>query len=75
MDTSTLQQEVEVPQHWVEAMVSGLAAKLAAETPLVDINMLGILDQKAAMALQKAWEGDGDSSPTYIRPNIRGYTR
>lgn len=75
MDTSTLQQEVEVPQHWVEAMVSGLAAKLAAETPLVDINMLGILDQKAAMALQKAWEGDSDASPTYIRPNIRGYTR
>lgn len=75
MDTTTLQQEVEVPQHWVEAMVAGLAAKLAAETPLVDINMLGMLDQKAAIALQKAWEGDGDSSPTFIRPNIRGYTR
>lgn len=75
MDVGTLQQEIEVPQRWLEAMVSGLAAKVAAETPSVDVNLIAPLEQKAAMALAQAWNGDNDGSPTFIQPRISAYTR
>lgn len=74
MDVGTLQQEVEVPQHWMEALVAGLADRLAQETPAVDATLMPILAQRGAMALQDAWSGDGDGSPTYYQPSIRAYT-
>ena len=74
MDTATLQQDVEVPQRWLEAIVSKLASKVAAETPAVDINLIPMLDAKAGLALQAAWEGDSDSSPTFFQPSIGVYT-
>jgi hypothetical protein len=75
MDTENLQQDVEVPQRWLQAIVDGLAAKVAGETPSVDINLIPILEQKAAMSLQRAWDGDNDGSPTQINPGIGCYTR
>lgn len=74
MDTENLQQEVEVPQRWLQAITDVLAAKMAAETPEVDANLIPMLDQKAVISLQKAWDGDGDGSPTYIQPAISAYT-
>jgi hypothetical protein len=75
MDTENLRQEVEVPQRWLEAIISGLAAKVAAETPSVDMNLMPILDQKYAAAQQKAWDGDNDGSPIFIQPSIGVYTK
>lgn len=75
MDVGSLQQEVEVPQRWLEAIVAGLAAKVAAESPVVDVNLIQILDAKAAIALAQAWNGDNDGSPTFIQPRISAYTR
>lgn len=75
MDTENLQQEVEVPQRWLEAIVNGLAAKVAAETPAVDAQLIPVLDQKAAMSLQRAWDGDNDGSPIFINPGIGCYTK
>lgn len=75
MDTENLQQEVEVPQRWLEAIIANLASKVGAETPTVDINLIPMLDQKAAAALQRAWDGDNDGSPTYINPGIGCYTK
>lgn len=75
MDTENLQQDVEVPQRWLEAIVNGLAAKMAAETPAVDAQLIPILDQKAAMSLQRAWDGDNDGSPIFINPGIGCYTK
>lgn len=75
MDTENLQQDVEVPQRWLQAIVDGLAAKVAGETPSVDINLIPILEQKSAMSLQRAWDGDNDGSPTQINPGIGCYTR
>lgn len=75
MDVGSLQQEVEVPQRWLEAIVAGLAAKVAAESPVVDVNLIQILDAKAAAALNQAWTGDNDGSPTFIQPRISAYTR
>lgn len=75
MDTQNLQQEVEIPQRWLEAIVNGLAAKVASETASVDLNLIPILEQKAATSVQRAWDGDNDGSPTYIQPSIGVYTR
>ena len=75
MDTQNLQQDVEVPQRWLEAIVNGLASKVAAETPAVDVQLVPVLDQKAAMSLQRAWDGDNDGSPIYINPGIGCYTK
>ena len=75
MDVGTLQQEIEVPQRWLEAMVAGLAARVAAETPNVDNGLIPLLDAKAAASLAAARAGANDGSSTFIQPNIRGYTR
>lgn len=75
MDTENLQQEVEIPARWLEAIINGLAARVASETPSVDANLMPVLEQRAAMSAQRAWDGDGDGSPTYINPGIGCYTK
>lgn len=75
MDTQNLRQDVEVPARWLEAIINGLAARVAAETPAVDANLIPTLEQRAAQAMQAAWEGDNDGSPTFIQPSIGMYTR
>lgn len=75
MDTANLRQTVEVPQRWLTAIIDSLAARVAAETPSVDLNLTPALEQRAAQSMQRAWDGDTDGSPTFINPGIRGYTR
>ena len=75
MDVGTMTQEIEVPQRWYEAIVAGLAAKLALEIVEVDPQMIGVLDSKAAMALAVAQAEERDNSPMMIQPNISPYTR
>lgn len=75
MDTQNLQQDVEVPQRWLEAIIAKLTAKVAAETPAVDVNLIPMLEQKAAMAEKTAWDGDNDGSPIQINPGIGCYTK
>ena len=75
MDTANLQQDIEVPQRWMQAIIDGLAAKVAAETPQVDIQLIPVLEQRAAFSLQRAWDGDNDGSPIQINPGIGCYTK
>ena len=75
MDTENLQQEVEVPQRWLEAIIDGLAARVAAETPQVDPQIMAVREQKAQMSIQRAWDGDNDGSPIQINPGIGVYTK
>jgi hypothetical protein len=75
MDVGTLQQDLEIPQRWYEAIVAKLASKLAMETDAVDMNLIPMLDAKAEVALRLAWDGDNDGSPTTITPTIGVYTR
>ena len=75
MDVGSMTQEVEVPQRWLEAIVAGLAAKMALELIEADANLIPILDQKAAMALNIAQMEERDNSPMMIAPNISPYTR
>jgi hypothetical protein len=75
MDVGTMTQEIEVPQRWLEAIVSGLAAQMALELVEVDVNLIPILDQKAAISLNIAQMEERDNSPMMIAPNISPYTR
>ena len=75
MDTENLQQQVEMPDRWQEAIINGLAARMAAETPAVDAQLIPILEQKAALSQQRAWDGDNDGSPIQINPGIGVYTK
>jgi hypothetical protein len=75
MDVGTMTEDVEVPQRWLEAIVSGLAAKMALELVEVDVNLIPILDQKAAISLNIAQMEERDNSPMMIAPNISPYTR
>ena len=75
MDTENLRQEVEIPARWLEAIINGLSARLAAETPQVAPDLMPLLEQRAAISMQRAWDGDHDGSPTYIQPTIGVYTK
>lgn len=75
MDTDSLTSDIEVPQRWLEAIINGLAARMAAETPQVDINLIPALEQRAIVSIQKAWDGDNDGSPIQINPGIGCYTK
>lgn len=75
MDVGTMTQNLDVPQRWFEAIVAGLAAKLALEIVEVDAAMIPLLDAKAAQALSVAQAEERDNSPMMIQPNISMYTR
>jgi hypothetical protein len=75
MDVGTMTQEIEVPQRWYEALVAGLAAKMALELVEVDAGLIPVLDAKAAQALAIAQMEERDNSPMMIAPNISMYTR
>jgi len=75
MDVGTMTQNIEVPQRWFEAIVSGLAAMLALEIVEVSPEMIGVLDAKAAQAMAVAQAEERDNSPMMIQPNIGMYTK
>lgn len=75
MDVGTLQQDIEVPQRWLEAIVAKLAAQLALETPAVQADLIPLLDQKASTALALAWSAENDGSSITITPAIGCYTK
>jgi hypothetical protein len=74
MDIENLQQEIEIPLRWYEAIITTLASKLALELPQIDDNRLMILNNLSSVALQKAWDGDSDGAPIFIQPAIKAYT-
>lgn len=74
MDVGTLTQEIEVPQRWLDAVVFGLAARLALSTPEVPAQMIPVLDAKATEALNIAQTEEYDRGPLRLMPNISGYT-
>jgi hypothetical protein len=75
MDVGTLQQDIEVPQRWMDAIIAMLAFKVAEETPEVEAVLIPQLEQRALVAVQLARDGDNDGSSTFIQPYIAPYTR
>lgn len=74
MDVGTLTQELEFPQRWYEAVVSGLARKLAREFIEVDPKVIPQLDADADQAMRIAQTEERDNSPTRWSADISPYT-
>lgn len=74
MDVGSMTQEIEVPQRWLQAIVSLLAARLASELVEVDPQLIPMLDSKAASDLYTAQMEERDNSPMMLSPNIAPYT-
>lgn len=75
MDVGTLQEELEIPQRWYNAIVDKLASLLAFEIDIVDPQLIPLLSAKSDASMQVAWTGDNDGSSTTIQPWIAPYTR
>ena len=75
MDVGKVNQFLDIPQRWYDAVVYNLAFRLAEERPEVDANLIPVLTQRAQMALLSAQAEERDSSPIYWSPNLRVYTR
>lgn len=74
MDVGTLQQELEVPQRWYDAVVWNLAKRLAIITPEVKLEMIKITAGEAESSLSFAWAEERDRSPVNINIDISPYT-
>lgn len=74
MDVGTLQQEIEVPQLWWDALVCGLAERLAIITPEVKPEMIKITKEMASDSLALAFAENRDRSPINIVVDISPYT-
>lgn len=73
-DVGAFTNEVDVPQRWLDAIVAGLAAKMALEFPDVPLERFTLLDGLASRAMSEAWSEEVDDSPIMLAPNIRCYT-
>ena len=74
MDVGSLTQTIECRQEWYDAVVSGLARRLAREMPEVDPKNIPQLDKDAAEAMSTAQNAERDNSPTYWAPDLSMYT-
>lgn len=74
-DVGTMQQELEVPQRWYEAVVAGLASKCASAYKEVAGDVKTLLAAEAEAEFNLAATGETDRGALRITPNIRRYTR
>lgn len=75
MDVGTLQDQLEIPQRWYEAVVMMLAHRLSLELPGIAPDRIGYLEKMADKFLYDAEQEERDKSPIYWAPNISVYTR
>ena len=74
MDITSLNEEIDVPQRWLEAIVAKLAFSLAiVSTEVKDQGLLSLLGASAQESMMNAWKGDSDGASISIMPNIRCY--
>lgn len=72
MDVGTYTATLDIPQGWHDAIIADLAARLAIETPEVDVGLAGQLRLVADNALMLAQRHNTDRAPFRILPRI-GY--
>jgi hypothetical protein len=75
MDVGSMTDTLEVPQRWIDAIVAKLAAKLALDTPEVDMQIAVALQAMAQDSTLKIWNDERDRSNLSIAANIGVYTR
>jgi hypothetical protein len=75
MDVGTLTQRLEIPARWFDAIVAGLAYRMAVETPQVDASLVPLLKGMADEAMLLMGANEKDASPMVMRFGFGGYTR
>lgn len=74
-DVGTMQNTLEIPTRWFEAVVWELAKNLSFELQGVEKERRIEIAAFAATVLQEAEDGETDGAPFYLQPKISGYTR
>lgn len=74
-DIVSLQQEVEVPTHWLNATVWMIAREFSFIMPGMDPTVKASVLQESDRIMNEAEMGESDGSSLYLAPNIRGYNR
>ena len=74
-DVGDLQDQLEIPQRWYEAVVMMLSHRMSLELPQVATDRIGYLEKMATQYLTEAELEERDKSPIYFAPNISVYTR
>lgn len=75
MDVGTLQENIEVPQRWMEAIIWCLAWRCALEIPEVDPAILPLIQPSAEKAQYEVSNEENDRSTVRWMPDISPYTR
>ena len=75
MDVGTLQNTLEIPQRWFDAVCAMLAKRLSYITPEVKTDVIPFVEKLSAELEAKAWMEERDDSPMYLQPNLAPYTR
>ncbi len=75
MDVGTLRQTLEIPARWYEAIIAGLAYRIAEDTAMVDLSILPLLKMRADETFRRAATEERDSSPIMLQAGIGAYTR
>lgn len=74
-DIGALQNEIDVPNRWLESLCWQLALRLAFELPDVKAERVALVKQMADSMTIEVEGGETDGSPTYFAPAIGVYTR
>lgn len=75
MDVGTLQNTLEIPQRWFDAICAMLGKRLSYITPEVKLEVIPIVEKLAGELESGAWMEERDDSPMYLQPNLAVYTR
>jgi hypothetical protein len=74
-DVGSLTNTLELPDRWIDAVVTALASRLLMEIPGADWQRYEILKREADAATYRAQQEERDDSPIMISPVISCYTR
>lgn len=75
-DPGDLQNELQIPQRWSQAVKYALAVEVAIEHPgRLDPTQFALLEKRANTAMFEAESEERDPSPIFLGANISAYTR
>lgn len=74
-DVGDLQNEIEIPSRWYEAITWHLALRLAFEVPGVDPGRIAAIQKMTQDMTMEVELGETDDAPVYFSPRIGVYTR
>lgn len=74
-DVSLLTDDVDVPQHWLNAATWLLAREFCAVVPGIDPSAVQIVMAESERVGQDSEAGETDGSSIFIQPRISGYSR